>query len=62
MGCASKKVCLPSSFPARTGLDRASIKTQISNLQRQGLVESNYDRYSATALGYQFLNTVLESF
>lgn len=49
-------------FSARTGLDRANIKTQISNLQRQGLVESNPDRYSTTALGYQFLNTVLESF
>ncbi|MGB1244152.1 MAG: radical SAM family heme chaperone HemW [Porticoccaceae bacterium] len=49
-------------FSARTGLDRANIKTQISNLQRQGLIESNPDRYSTTALGYQFLNTVLESF
>ncbi|MGB2118671.1 MAG: radical SAM family heme chaperone HemW [Porticoccaceae bacterium] len=49
-------------FSARTGLDRANIKTQISNLQHQGLIESNPDRYSTTALGYQFLNTVLESF
>ncbi|MDB2480158.1 radical SAM family heme chaperone HemW [Porticoccaceae bacterium] len=49
-------------FPARTGLHSASIDSQVSSLQRQGLMESGYDRYSATPLGYQFLNTLLQSF
>jgi oxygen-independent coproporphyrinogen-3 oxidase len=49
-------------FAARTGQDSASIATQINRLQRQGLMESGADRYSTTALGYQFLNTVLQSF
>ena len=49
-------------FPARTGLDSASIAPQISSLQRQGLMEANADRYSTTPLGYQFLNTVLQHF
>ena len=49
-------------FPARTGLHSASIDSQVSSLQRQGLMESGYARYSATPLGYQFLNTLLQSF
>ena len=47
---------------ARTGVDEKSIKQKVSKLQSQGLMESNALRYQTTSLGYQFLNTVLQSF
>ena len=47
---------------SRTGLDEKSIKQKISKLQSQGLMESSALRYQTTSLGYQFLNTVLQSF
>ncbi|MDA9826476.1 radical SAM family heme chaperone HemW [Porticoccaceae bacterium] len=49
-------------FAARTGLEAASIDSQVYDLQRQGLMEPDSEKYSTTALGYQFLNTVLQSF
>lgn len=47
---------------SRTGLDEKSIKQKVSKLQSQGLMESSALRYQTTSLGYQFLNTVLQSF
>lgn len=47
---------------SRTGLDERSIKQKVSKLQSQGLMESSALRYQTTSLGYQFLNTVLQSF
>jgi putative oxygen-independent coproporphyrinogen III oxidase len=49
-------------FSPRTGLVLSSIETQISDLQRKGLIEIDNSRYRATKLGYQFLNTVLQQF
>ncbi len=49
-------------FMTRTGVDPKSIQKTIGQLQSQGLLESNSDRYRTTPLGYQFLNTVLQSF
>ena len=46
----------------RTGLDKLSVATQVADLQRKGLMEPDSDRYKTTHLGYQFLNTVLQSF
>ena len=46
----------------RTGLATSAIEAQIRNLQSKGLMESNSEKYQTTALGYQFLNTVLQSF
>ena len=47
---------------SRTGVDEKSIKQKVSKLQSQGLMESSALRYQTTSLGYQFLNTVLQSF
>jgi oxygen-independent coproporphyrinogen-3 oxidase len=47
---------------SRTGVDEKSIKQKVSKLQAQGLMESSALRYQTTSLGYQFLNTVLQSF
>ncbi|CAI8279878.1 radical SAM family heme chaperone HemW [Porticoccaceae bacterium] len=49
-------------FIPRTGLDKLSVATQVADLQRKGLMEPDSDRYKTTHLGYQFLNTVLQSF
>jgi len=49
-------------FSPRTGLVLSSIETQISDLQRKGLIETDDSRYRTTKLGYQFLNTVLQQF
>lgn len=49
-------------FIPRTGLDMLSVATQVADLQRKGLMEPDSDRYKTTHLGYQFLNTVLQSF
>jgi oxygen-independent coproporphyrinogen-3 oxidase len=49
-------------FMTRTGVDPKSIQKAIDQLQSQGLLEPNSDRYRTTPLGYQFLNTVLQSF
>ena len=49
-------------FIPRTGLDMLSVATQVADLQRKGLMEPDSDRYNTTHLGYQFLNTVLQSF
>ena len=49
-------------FIPRTGLDKLSVATQVAELQRKGLMEPDSDRYKTTHLGYQFLNTVLQSF
>ena len=49
-------------FSPRTGLVLSSIETQISHLQRKGLIETDDSRYRTTKLGYQFLNTVLQQF
>lgn len=46
----------------RTGLDKLSVATQVADLQHKGLMEPDSDRYKTTHLGYQFLNTVLQSF
>ena len=46
----------------RTGIDKESIEQKVSKLQSQGLMESSALRYQTTSLGYQFLNTVLQSF
>lgn len=46
----------------RTGLATSVIEAQIRSLQSKGLMESNNEKYQTTALGYQFLNTVLQSF
>jgi coproporphyrinogen III oxidase-like Fe-S oxidoreductase len=46
----------------RTGLATSAVEAQIHNLQSKGLMESNSENYQTTALGYQFLNTVLQSF
>lgn len=47
---------------SRTGVDEKFIKQKVSKLQSQGLMESSALRYQTTSLGYQFLNTVLQSF
>ncbi len=49
-------------FSPRTGLALSGIETQISDLQRKGLMEMDDSRYRTTKLGYQFLNTVLQQF
>ena len=49
-------------FSPRTGLALSGIETQISDLQRKGLIETDDSRYRTTKLGYQFLNTVLQQF
>ena len=49
-------------FSPPTGLALFSIETQISDLQRKGLMEMDNSRYRTTKLGYQFLNTVLQQF
>ena len=46
----------------RTGLDKLSVATQVADLQHKGLMEPDSYRYKTTHLGYQFLNTVLQSF
>jgi len=46
----------------RTGIDKEFIEQKVSKLQSQGLMESSALRYQTTSLGYQFLNTVLQSF
>jgi oxygen-independent coproporphyrinogen-3 oxidase len=46
----------------RTGVDEKSIEQKVSKLQSQGLMEPSAVRYQTTSLGYQFLNTVLQSF
>ena len=49
-------------FMARTGIDPKSIRKATSHLESMGLLEPNSDHYRTTPLGYQFLNTVLQSF
>ena len=49
-------------FPQRTGMSHETIKTVVSRLQSQGLLEQSSAHYRTTKLGYQFLNTVLEQF
>ena len=49
-------------FPPRTGLALSSIKPQINDLQRKGLMEMDGGHYRTTKLGYQFLNSVLQQF
>ena len=46
----------------RTGIEKEFIEQKVSKLQSQGLMESSALRYQTTSLGYQFLNTVLQSF
>lgn len=46
----------------RTGLAPSSIEKQLRSLQSQGLIEMDSAQYRTTPLGYQFLNTVLQSF
>jgi putative oxygen-independent coproporphyrinogen III oxidase len=54
---------VPSTyFAQRTGISDASIKKTVLHLQSQGLMEQDSAHYRTTALGYQFLNTVLEHF
>ena len=49
-------------FTPRTGLATARIAHQVAKLQSQGLLEVDDQRYKTTALGYQFLNSVLQGF
>ena len=49
-------------FPARTGLSKDSIDSQVVKLQSQGLLEQNDSRYCASELGYRFLNSLLQCF
>ena len=49
-------------FTPRTGLATARIAQQVAKLQSQGLLEVDDQRYKTTALGYQFLNSVLQGF
>jgi coproporphyrinogen III oxidase-like Fe-S oxidoreductase len=54
---------VPSTyFAQRTGISDASIKKAVLHLQSQGLMEQDSAHYRTTAMGYQFLNTVLEHF
>jgi putative oxygen-independent coproporphyrinogen III oxidase len=54
---------VPTAYlPERTGLATSAIGAQIFSLQSKGLMESDSERYQTTALGYQFLNTVLQGF
>ena len=46
----------------RTGLAPSSIEKQLRSLQSQGLLVMDSAHYRTTPLGYQFLNTVLQSF
>jgi len=49
-------------FPVRTGLSTHSIDHKIRQLQSQGLLKNDASIYCASALGYKFLNSVLQSF
>ncbi|HAU02174.1 MAG: radical SAM family heme chaperone HemW [Alphaproteobacteria bacterium] len=49
-------------FTERTGLPESAIAKQVARLQAQGLLEIDEQRYRTTALGYQFLNSVLQGF
>jgi len=49
-------------FTERTGLPEPAIAKQVARLQAQGLLEIDEQRYRTTALGYQFLNSVLQGF
>ena len=49
-------------FMPRTGVDKLTVATQVADLQRKGLMELGSNQYKTTHLGYQFLNTVLQSF
>ena len=54
---------VPSTyFAQRTGISDATIKNAVLHLQSQGLMEQDSAHYRTTALGYQFLNTLLEHF
>jgi oxygen-independent coproporphyrinogen-3 oxidase len=49
-------------FTERTGLSGSSIEQQVQKLQSQGLLEMDSQQFRATALGYQFLNSLLQGF
>jgi oxygen-independent coproporphyrinogen-3 oxidase len=50
------------TFEARTGLLREQLKTNIEALQAQELLITNPTQLATTALGFRFLNTVLQKF
>ncbi len=51
-----------SLFSQRTGLELATIGSQLATLRRQGLLEARAERLQTTALGYRFLNSVVAAF
>ena len=49
-------------FAERTGLDVAVLAEQLQQLQQQGLISTNPDRFSCTPQGLNYLNHVLAQF
>ena len=61
-GLRLKQGIAAAYFSERTGLATSAIESKIRSLQSKGLMECDSEKYQTTALGYQFLNTVLQSF
>ena len=49
-------------FEARTGLSRQQIQSDVEKLQAQELMQSSATQLATTALGFRFLNSVLNTF